>query len=225
MIACEGLAKRYAMRSRTVDALTDVSLVVSPGEFVVVRGPSGSGKTTLLLTLGGMLRPTAGMVRVDGTDLYGLSEAERAAFRARRIGFVFQMFHLVPYLTAIENVLLPAGAGDARADRGRAAALLEEMGLVDRANHKPAELSAGERQRTAIARALYREPAVILADEPTGNLDPDNAAATFEHLAAFHKAGGTVIVVTHGHEADAPADRVVRLREGRIVAEGNAPTC
>jgi len=251
MIRCEQLAKTYATRAGPVRALDQVNLAVQAGEFLCVRGPSGCGKTTLLLTLGGLLRPTSGHVVIDGADLYAMSARDRARFRAVKIGFVFQMFHLVPYLTVAENVLLaargrpaPTACPRAREDApsgvaanspkagqqtgrdslglpawagsARALELLTQLGLGARLHHKPGQLSAGERQRTALARALLNEPQLVLADEPTGNLDPDNAAAVFEHLRSFHRAGGTVVVVTHGAAAEHYATRVCQMRAGRI---------
>ncbi|MBI2927565.1 MAG: ABC transporter ATP-binding protein [Verrucomicrobia bacterium] len=216
MVRFENVSKIYPTSRGAVKSLDALSLEVKAGEFIALRGPSGCGKTTLLLTAGGMLRPTSGRVTVDGQDLYALSSRERAQFRARKIGFVFQMFHLVPYLNAVENVLLAANPATKNPDRDRAARLLAQLGMTPRADHKPADLSTGERQRTAIARALLNEPKLILADEPTGNLDPENAAEVFRHLQEFHRAGGTVLVVTHGTTADAFADRVVEMRAGAV---------
>ncbi len=212
MIDVKNVSKLYTARGKTIAALDDLSLHVDRGEFVVVRGPSGSGKTTLLLTVGGMLRPDRGLVSVAGEDLYTLDGAGRAKFRAAHIGFVFQMFHLLPYLNVRENVMV-AAAKDKKSDVD---ALLQRLGLEARAGHRPAALSAGEKQRTAVARALINRPDVILADEPTGNLDPTNAEQVIEHLLNFHKQGGTVILVTHGHGADEVADRVVRLEKGAM---------
>lgn len=216
MISLENVSKIYRTRRGQVNALGEVSLEINKGEFVVIRGPSGSGKTTLLMAVGGMLRPTSGRVVVDGNDVYAMSERNRAKFRARNIGFVFQMFHLVPYLNIVENALLPAGAVKNQARKTEAEQLLKRLHISDREYHKPSELSAGERQRTAIARALLNRPGFVLADEPTGNLDPENAAEAIGYLAEFHRDGGTVIVVTHGNMADQYADRVIHLREGCI---------
>ena len=204
MIACEQVAKRFG----SVTALAPFDLSVDVGQFIAIKGASGSGKTTLLLTLGGMLRPTEGTVFFDGGDLYAKSVPERADYRAQEVGFVFQMFHLVPYLGVEENVRLAARNGSL-AQRPRE--LLEQFGLGHRLTHTPGELSAGERQRVALARALVNEPRLILADEPTGNLDPKNDQQVFEHLSEFHRGGGTVIVVTHGTTADEFADRIVNL--------------
>ena len=216
VVRCEQVSRRFRGPNGDVNALAEIDLHVRGGEFVVIRGPSGSGKTTLLLAMGGMLRPTAGRVIVAGDDVYAMGNQARAGFRANHIGFVFQMFHLVPYLNVVENVLLGAGAGAQRPDRSRAAELLDRLGLADRVRHRPAELSAGERQRTAIARALMSRPKVMLADEPTGNLDPDNAAEVIGALAAFHRDGGTIIVVTHGTGADQYADRIIHLVNGQL---------
>jgi ABC-type lipoprotein export system ATPase subunit len=216
MIEIEGVSKVFRTRRGDVRALDDLHLRAGRGEFLVIRGASGSGKTTLLLAVGGMQHPTSGAVRVDGRDVYRLSTRDRARFRAENIGFVFQLFHLVPYLSVLENALLPARAGGLHPSRHEAADLLERFGLAPRAHHRPAELSAGERQRAAIARALLNRPKVILADEPTGNLDPENAAQIMAGLVSFHRDGGTLMLVTHGTVADAHADRIIRLRAGRL---------
>lgn len=217
MILVQDVAKVYASGRRVVRALDGVHLHVERGEFLVVRGPSGSGKTTLLMTIGAMLRPSAGTVSVDGHDLGGMSAGERAQFRARTIGFIFQMFHLVPYLNVAENVALAAVAAGKGGARARASQLLERLGIGGRALHKPSELSAGERQRTAIARALLNSPKILLADEPTGNLDRENALAVLSHLSDFHKSGGTVIMATDEMEAQTLANRVISLQDGRVV--------
>jgi len=214
MVRLERASKVYRTRHGSVKALDEVNLQFEEGEFAVVRGPSGSGKTTLLLTLGGMLRPTKGQVFINNSDIYTLSERERSAFRAENIGFVFQLFHLVPYLNVIDNVLLPAGVGRSRYSQEDAKDLLNRLHLTERIYHKPAELSAGEKQRTAVARALLKRPRIILADEPTGNLDPENAEKIIRHLAEYNNKGGTVIVVTHGKAADRYASRIVHLKKG-----------
>ena len=216
MVLLNNVSKIYRSSQGEVRSLDSINLTIQPGEFVVVRGPSGCGKTTLLLTIGAMLRPTAGQVQIQDADLYAMSSRERAAFRSTSIGFVFQMFHLVPYLTVRENVLLSDWGSASSAQGKRADQLIEELGLAARARHTPAKLSTGERQRAAIARALLHQPKVILADEPTGNLDPDNAAEVFRHLKAFHRSGGTLIVVTHGSVENLGADRTLRLRAGKM---------
>lgn len=220
MISCEAISKVYPTKSGEVRSLDRFDLTVPKGEFLVVRGGSGSGKTTLLLALGGMLRPSSGRVLFDQKDLYAMSDPDRAKIRSKAIGFVFQMFHLVPYLNTLENVLLAhTGKLDA-ATKGRGTQLIHDLGIQDRIQHRPAELSAGERQRAAIGRAMLNKPELILADEPTGNLDPENADEVFKHLSQFHQGGGTVVVVTHGTAADKFADRVIRLDRGRL-AETN----
>lgn len=216
MLECVQLSRSYRASSGRVEALREVTLSISAGEFVCVRGPSGCGKTTLLLALGGMLRPSGGEVRLSGRNLYGLSTSERSAARAKEIGFVFQMFHLVPYLNIQDNVMLAATRGGDAEARAKARGLLEDFGLGHRLTHTPAALSAGERQRTAMARALLNGPKVILADEPTGNLDPENALEVLKHLKAFQRAGGTVVLVTHGGSGDSFADRVIHMRNGRV---------
>ncbi len=217
MVQLQAVSKEYSTREGPVRALDGVDLRVGVGEFVVVRGPSGSGKTTLLLTAGGMLRPTQGRIVVAEEDVYRMSARDRARFRARNVGFVFQMYHLVPYLSVVENVWLPAAAGTRGASREDARAMVERFHLGGRENHVPAQLSAGERQRTAIARALLNRPQLVLADEPTGNLDEENAEQIHQHLTAFCAEGGTVIAVTHGSGADQYADRILQLREGRLL--------
>ena len=218
MIRCDEVTKIFCKNGSEVTSLDRFTAEVAEGEFVAVRGPSGSGKTTLLLTLGGMQRPSDGSVQLAGRDLYALSPAERARLRSSEIGFVFQMFHLVPYLDLLGNVLLACPGKPSAEVRQRAGGLMDELGLADRASHRPGELSAGERQRLAVARALLNRPKLILADEPTGNLDPENAAEVIRHLAEFHRGGGTVVLVTHGAAADAHADRTLHLEQGRLVA-------
>ncbi|MFL3665114.1 MAG: ABC transporter ATP-binding protein [Verrucomicrobiota bacterium] len=218
MIRCDEVTKIFRKNGSEVTSLDRFTAEVADGEFVAVRGPSGSGKTTLLLTLGGMQRPSDGSVQLAGHDLYALSPAERARLRSSEIGFVFQMFHLVPYLDLLGNVLLACPGKPSAEVRQRAGELMDELGLADRASHLPGELSAGERQRLAVARALLNRPKLILADEPTGNLDPENAAEVIRHLAEFHRGGGTVVLVTHGEAVNAHADRTLSLEQGRLVS-------
>jgi ABC-type lipoprotein export system ATPase subunit len=219
MIHLEDVSKTYRTADGPVHALSGVTLDVDRGEYVSVRGPSGCGKSTLLMIVGGLGMPTSGRVVVAGQELPAVSAAARARFRAERIGFVFQMFHLLPYLTVLENVAAAALPGGRAGARGRAAELLRKFNLADRLRHRPAELSAGERQRVAIARALINQPQLILADEPTGNLDLDSAAAVLELLADFHRQGGTVLLVTHQEMAAGYAQRNVLLRRGSIEQE------
>ncbi len=218
MLTCHTLVKTFAARSGKIVGLDGVSFELGRGEFLVIHGPSGSGKSTLLLTLGGMLRPSSGSLTLLGRDPYALSPSDRTRFRAESIGFVFQLFHLVPYLDVRQNILAGLPKKDP-AEAERADALISELGLESRATEFPGTLSAGERQRVALARALVKRPALILADEPTGNLDPENAARVFQRLAAYRQAGGTVIVVTHGLDAAPHASRVLRLESGRIVPQ------
>jgi ABC-type lipoprotein export system ATPase subunit len=215
MLKCRNLTKTYKTRGGEVKALDGVSLRIDKGGFVAICGPSGSGKTTLLLMMAAMLRPSGGTVQFEEKDVYGMAGSERALFRAKNIGFVFQMFHLVPYLNVLENVLVAAGAVG-RSDDGRAKELLQRLGLLHRMYHRPAQLSAGEKQRAAMARALLNQPKLILADEPTGNLDPDNAASVLGYLRDFQRDGGTVIVATHGPAAKELATRTIHLRDGTV---------
>ncbi|MGE3805318.1 MAG: ABC transporter ATP-binding protein [Gemmataceae bacterium] len=216
MLDIDRLTKQYDAPAQRVLAVDDLSLQARAGEFVAVQGPSGCGKSTLLLAAGGLLHPDSGSVRVADTDLYKLGNDERARFRAQHIGFVFQQFHLIPYLSVLDNVLastLPVP----RDARQEAVALLGKLGMSGRLAHVPAELSTGERQRTALARALLNQPKLVLADEPTGNLDPDNAAIVLGHLRDFAHAGGTVLLVTHDPQAAAQATRIIKLDKGKIV--------
>lgn len=199
VLEIESLVKRYLRRGGAVNALDGVSLRVASGVFATIRGPSGSGKTTLLLAAGGLLAPEGGTVRVDGRELYALDAEDRARYRAAHIGFVFQQFHLIPYLTILENVMAAglATATGAAAARARAAELAASFGLEHRLDHVPADLSTGERQRVALARALFNRPRLLLADEPLGNLDDRNAAIVLDHLRRFARAGGAVLMATH----------------------------
>jgi putative ABC transport system ATP-binding protein len=219
-VKLDSVSKSYQHRGRSVAALDDASLEIAAGEFVAVVGPSGSGKSTLLLVLGGMLSPSSGKVYLDGDSLYELSPNRRAELRRQKIGFVFQTFNLVPYLTALENVQIPlflAGI-DETTQKQHAAALLERVGLGDRLDHKPAELSIGQQQRVALARVLANNPEIILADEPTGNLDPETGQQILDLLQAMNREGRTVVMVTHDPRAAARANRTLRLHDGRITA-------
>jgi putative ABC transport system ATP-binding protein len=200
-----------------VYALADVSLRIGQGEFVAVRGPSGSGKSTLLMLVGGLGRPTQGRVIVGGQDLSAATASELAQYRAANVGFVFQMFHLLPYLTVLENVLAAAPADRSADAVQRARQLLEQCGLAERVEHYPGELSTGERQRVAIARAMINNPRLILADEPTGNLDQRSGEEVLRLISQFNRDGGTVLLVTHQQWAADFAQRVVQLERGRIV--------
>lgn len=224
MIQFDGVSKTYRTAAGDVRALDNLTLSVERGEFVAVRGPSGCGKSTLLALVGGLALPTSGTLLVDGQDLSRMSPAQRAAFRAKSVGFVFQMFHLLPYLNIVDNVLVAAPPGDGGALRARAVELLDRFGLKQRRTHVPAQLSAGERQRVAMARALLNSPSILLADEPTGNLDAESAAAVLELLTDFHHTGGTILLVTHEEQAAAAAQRTILLRHGRLASEVAAAT-
>jgi len=217
MLELQHVTRRFNGPEGTVTALDDFSLVVRTGEFVAVVGPSGCGKSTLLLTAGGMLRPDRGSVCIAGTDIYSLSQEARADFRARRIGFVFQQFHLIPWLSVQDNVLAAHPGRTPREFRERAAELIRRFGLEERRLHLPSQLSTGERQRTALARALLTDPDLVLADEPTGNLDPDNARVVLESLRQAASDNRAVLLVTHDSRAAEAADRVVRMERGRLV--------
>jgi len=216
MIQLTNVSKVYHTLKGDVRALDDVSLHVDQGEFVAVRGPSGCGKSTLLTLLGALALPTSGRVSVAGSDLTDMTSAERAQFRAQHVGFVFQMFHLLPYLNVLDNVLVAAADGSDRGVRDRAAEMLGRFGLNDRLTHRPGQLSAGERQRVAMARALLNQPQLLLADEPTGNLDPENAVAVLDLLAGLPEQGVTIVLVTHEEHAAKYAQRTILLRDGRV---------
>jgi len=216
VLRLDNLTKVYRGADADVRALDGVSIEAGPGEFVAVQGPSGCGKTTLLLVAGGLLRPDGGRVAFDGQDPYALAPEGRAGFRASQVGFVFQQFHLLPYLTVLDNVLVPSLAMPSDGARQRAGELIEHLGLAGRAGHVPAALSTGERQRVALARALLNRPRLMLADEPTGNLDRASARAVLGHLAEFAKGGGTVVLVTHDVRAAEYASRTVHMTDGRI---------
>ena len=218
LISLDHITKTYTGDTGPIVAVDDVNVAVEAGEFVAVVGPSGCGKTTLLLVAGGLLRPDGGEVTIDGTDPYSLSGEQRARLRAERIGFVFQQFHLVPYLNVLDNVMAPALVTGETSARERAESLVERFGLTDRAGHRPGQLRTGERQRVALARALLNGPRVILADEPTGNLDGDNSDQVLQALKTFAEAGGAVLLVTHDPDAVAFAGRQVVLQEGRLAA-------
>jgi len=226
LLRVESLCKRYAHADGPVDALKDVSLEVEEGAFVTVTGSSGSGKTTLLLALGGLLRPTSGKILFRDRPLDDLPDAALAGFRREHVGFVMQSFSLIPYLTALRNVMVPLGllglpAGE---QRERAVAVLEEVGLGSRKNHLPRELSAGQQQRVAIARAMANRPALVLADEPTGNLDPGLSRDILGLLDAVNRDKGmTIVMVTHSPEAASHGNVHVRLEHGRLAAVDRSP--
>ncbi|WP_209723817.1 ABC transporter ATP-binding protein [Duganella sp.] len=223
MIELSNIRKTYRQGGNEIHALDGIDLRVAPGEFVAIMGPSGSGKSTLLNVLGALDRPDTGRYRLAQDEISALDDDAASDVRNRRIGFVFQSFHLLPRLTVLENVLLPqryARHADAGAAE-RAVALLERIGLGQRIGHLPGQLSGGQLQRAAIARALLNQPALLLADEPTGNLDSRSAADVLELLRELHAGGQTLVLVTHDPAIAAGAQRTIHLRDGRI-AEGGA---
>ena len=213
------VTKIYTMDHVEVPALRGVSLTILRGEFVSIMGPSGSGKSTLMNIIGCLDKPTGGRVILDGKDVTKLGDNALAEYRRKKIGFVFQQFNLIPRLTALENVALPMWFAGVEKKRRlqRAARLLRQVGLGERTGHKPTELSGGERQRVAIARALANDPELILADEPTGNLDSRSGDAVLDLLEDLNRQGKTVVIVTHDLSYGKRAERMIRLRDGRIV--------
>jgi putative ABC transport system ATP-binding protein len=220
IVEADRLERTYESGTAPVAALAGLSLQVRRGEFLAVMGPSGSGKSTLLNILAGLERPTAGRVIVDGVDLAALDENGLARYRRGKVGIIFQAFNLLPRYRVIDNVAFPLlFAGVALDERlRRAAAILDRLGMGPRAGHRPSQLSGGELQRTAIARALITDPALLLADEPTGNLDSANGEALLALMAELHAKGQTIVLVTHDAAIAARAQRVVRMRDGRLVA-------
>ena len=219
LLSLDRVSRVYAMGRMEVAALNDVSLDVMPGEFVAIVGPSGSGKSTMMNILGCLDRPTAGAYRLAGTPVAGLDDNGLAALRSRTIGFIFQSYNLLPRTSALDNVATPLlYQGVSRRERAvRAMAALERLGLGDRVDHEPTELSGGQQQRVAIARALVTEPALILADEPTGNLDSNAGADVLGLLHELHASGRTIVLITHDAEVAATADRQIHLRDGQVV--------
>ena len=214
------LCKVYGSSGNQVIALDHVSLTVNRGEFVSIVGPSGSGKSTLLHILGGVDKPTSGSVQVDGVELSTLNESRLAVFRRRQIGLIYQFYNLIPVLTVRENLTLPLLLDHSKAGKGQVQAMAEELGLSDRLNALPGELSGGQQQRVSIGRALLTRPALVLADEPTGNLDTKNSAAIVELLKAFHKKyAQTLILITHDPDIALQAQRLIRIEDGRIVKD------
>lgn len=224
LIDISELQKVYGVGDVAVHALRGVDMRVQAGEFVAIMGPSGSGKSTLMNIVGCLDRPTAGRYVLDGEDVSRLSRNALAGVRNRKIGFVFQSYNLLPRLTALRNVMVPLlynrnGYQGEKKERERAVAALQSMGLGDRLNHRPNELSGGQQQRVAIARALVNRPAILLADEPTGNLDTHAGEEVMQLLKRLHAEGTTIVLVTHSPEASRYADRIIRLRDGLIVSD------
>ena len=218
MVEIQGLKKEFRKGRRRVLALAGVDLTIESGAWVTVTGPSGCGKSTLLYSIAGLVRPTAGRVVIDGEDVYALSQSKRARLRGRKIGFIFQSFHLFPHLNVLENVLISGGRF--QGDAAKAGALLERMGLSGRAQHMPSELSVGEKQRVAVARAVFNRPSLILADEPTGNLDGGNGKLVINYLREFQALGMSVVFVTHRprQEFEPLSTRIISLNNGMVGA-------
>jgi ABC-type lipoprotein export system ATPase subunit len=224
LVEFKSVEKTYRMGTNTVAALAGVDLAIEPGEFVSIIGPSGSGKSTLMHLLGFLDQPSAGTILFEGQDVSKISGRARATIRANRIGFVFQAFNLLPRMTVMQNTLLPLaysrGEGIGRSvSRKRVKEVLDSVGMADRAHHRPNQLSGGQRQRVAIARALINEPRLILADEPTGNLDTAMAGTIMELFASLNRQGRTVVVVTHDMEIARHTRRLIRVRDGKITPE------
>jgi len=219
VIRLTGISRDFPVGDQTVHALRAIDIDIGSGEFVAIMGPSGSGKSTLLNLLGLLDRPTAGRYELDGRDVTTLSEAEAAQVRRDKIGFVFQFFHLVPRLTAAANIALPMllASVPKRERDERVAGLIADVGLSDRADHRPAQLSGGQLQRVAIARAMSMRPAVLLADEPTGNLDRATGREIMSLLEKLNTAGATLVVITHDAEIGARAPRRIRMEDGRVL--------
>ena len=221
VLRTQGLRKDYGREASLVRAVDEVDLTVAPGETVAIMGPSGCGKSTLLYLLGGLDRPTAGEIWLDGQDITRMSERALARLRRDAVGFVFQAFHLMDELTAVENVELPAllAGRSPRAARRRAEELLERVGMANRARFLPTALSGGQRQRVAVARALAADPAVVLADEPTGNLDSASTRDVLQLFDHLHRAGQTLVIVTHDVQVAATADRMISMSDGAFIKQ------
>ena len=217
VIKTENLVKRYFLEGTYIEAIRDINLSVKKGEMVALMGPSGSGKSTLLHILGGIDIPTEGKVFIKDQDIFSLSEKKLAKFRNINIGFVFQFHYLLPEFTALENVMIPVQIYNKKGAREKAEKILERLGLKDRLNHKPSQMSGGEQQRVAIARAIVNNPSVLLADEPTGNLDTHNTEIVIELLKELNRKNNvTMVIATHDREVAEYCDRIIFLRDGRL---------
>lgn len=219
IIELESVSKTYGSGAATTKAVSEASITVARGTWVAIMGPSGHGKSTLLQLIGGLDRPSAGRIMLDGAEIGSLDATKLAAVRGRKIGFVFQFFNLMPHLTALENVEIALWLGGTAKRKGRALELLERFGLGDKARHLPGMLSGGQQQRVAIARALANDPDILLMDEPTGNLDSAAEAELLSVLDGLHQAGKTLLMVTHNPAVAARAQRVVQVKDGKIVAD------
>lgn len=218
MIEITNLSKIFNQDGEQIVPLNNVNLLIRQGEFVTVVGPSGSGKSTFLLTVGGLIEPTTGEVRINGTSLYKVDNKERARIRLHVLGFMFQTFNLIPYLTALENVEVPMSLAGVpgKEQRRKALELLDRVGLSHRIRHRPAQLSVGERQRVALARTLANDPSIILADEPTGNLDPKLSGEILEYFKQFSENGITVVMVTHDHQSATESNHRLQIINGVV---------
>ena len=216
MITVNNVTKIFRSKPTDVIALHKVNLHVGKGEFVLIKGPSGCGKSTLLFALGGMLQPSSGEIHFKNINLYAAPAKELLHYRARQTGFVYQSYHLIPYLNIIENVLLVNKTDGEVVTREEVMKMAKVFNLEHRLQHYPAQLSVGEKQRAALMRALVIKPEILIADEPTGNLDPENSRIIMEHFKAYQQSGGTLIMASHGNEADALATSIVRMNEGEI---------
>ncbi|MFC7786452.1 MULTISPECIES: ABC transporter ATP-binding protein [unclassified Rossellomorea] len=220
ILQIENLSKIYGKGETAVKALDDVSFSVKKGEFVAIIGPSGSGKSTLLHLLGGVDRPTSGKVLIDQTDIYQLDETQLAVFRRRQIGLIYQFYNLIPILTVEENITLPMLLDQHKVDQKQLTDLVTTLGLHERLNHLPNQLSGGQQQRVSIGRALISNPAIILADEPTGNLDSKNSTEIIELLKMFNKTyNQTLIIITHDERIALQADRVIEIADGKVAKD------
>lgn len=224
MIHIAKLSKAFHSNKTDVIALNQINLHIEKGTFTLIKGASGCGKSTLLFAIGGMLKPTQGNITINNKDIYTLPEKELLKYRSREIGFVFQSYHLIPYLNVEENILLVTKSCSAKIDLSNLKDMIEDFDLTDRLHHKPSELSVGEKQRVALLRALLVKPKLLIADEPTGNLDPQNSAVIMKHFALYIKNGGTIIMASHGSEADSIANTIVRMEKGRIIEQQNSKT-
>ncbi len=218
ILSLRGISHQYSVGGRQIEVLSDVDLDVADGEIVEIQGQSGSGKTTLLLAGGGMQKPTAGQVSVGGQDLFRMTTSNRIAYRSRNIGYLFQTLQLLPYLTVFQNLILGPGVLSREAK-----SLLEQFGLSERMHHKPGSLSHGQRQRTALIRAMVHQPKLIIADEPTGNLDEENARIVFQSLRRFADAGNAVLIASHDPILSDFSDRRYQLEEKKLLKEGSGP--